>query len=555
MFKPNEDASKVSWLIENIEETDLPTLEELKEALSTSPFAAYYFLETSVEEAIEQLALQLTQPPSDDKSFEIPVAEKRDAQLRVAISDDRMIAGIEVTGAFGGNQIDLEALHYQLTAEEVSFGINQTKLEKIAAHLKTIAPGEVFQSVVAHGKPPKAGEDGVVKQLARTAKDRVLRPREKEDGSVDMRDLGDLVTVATGTPLMERVPATEGAAGTDVCGKPIPPVPGKQPPLNAGSGTRFNDANPNLLESDREGVPVEIENGMMVDDVLVIAKVDVTTGHVRFKGSVIIEGDVGEGMEIESGGDITVGGSVSSATLNATGSITIAKGIIGRPIEHEIEEGQSHMDHLNCHVTANVDVAANFAQYASLKAGRNVALKRQASHCDIKAMETLLLGDEEMPRGKLLGGKAQVGERIISGEIGTTAGAKTMVDMSYKLSAIKAHVQESARELKRVSSEVVENATIIKQLKSAGSPDMLPMLKTAVDEYKAAKAEVGQLQTEVDQLKRELIRLQQECRVTAHSKLHSRLTVQFGRSRVTSERDYGPSTIKLTAEGLQITPL
>ncbi|RCU49956.1 DUF342 domain-containing protein [Corallincola holothuriorum] len=556
MFRATQDNSQVEWVVDDPASAPLPSLEQLKKAFSESPYASYCFLEGVFEEALTQLAVAATASTATTEALVFIIAERKDAQIRVVVSDDQMMAGIEVIGAFGGKQLDLEALQYALAANSVTFGIHEKKLAKIATHLQSLAPGDVFQGVVANGTPPKAGSDGVIKQLARTAKDRILRPKEKEDGTVDMRDLGDLVTVAEGTPLMERVPATEGASGTDVCGKPIPPEPGKQPALSSGSGTRFNPANPHLLESSREGVPVEIENGMMVDDVLVVNQVNVTTGHVRFKGSVIIEGDVGEGMVVESGGDITVGGGVSSATLDAAGSITISKGIIGRPIDHdEIDSGSNHADSMNCHITAKLDVAANFAQYAAINTGRNITLTRQASHCDIRCLHTLTLGSEDNPRGRLLGGVAKVGEQVKAGEIGTAAGAKTEIDMSILFVVMKQQMQESSRALKRSAENVIEAASQIKQLKKAEKPELLPELKNAVARYKSSKKENAELQQEVEHYRKEVLRLQKSCQVSAASKLHSRLTVQFGKQRVTSERDYGPSIIKMTDEGLQISPI
>jgi uncharacterized protein (DUF342 family) len=552
MFTLTPDNANVEWVINNPANSDLPTLDELREAFLQSPYSHYCFLESAYEEVLEKLR---ENAGSDQVELKTIIANRKDADIRVVISDDKMIAGIEVTGAYGGEQIDNDALLYALNANEVVYGINQQKLSKISDHLQMLSPGEVFQAVIAHGQPAKAGTDGTIKQLARTAKDRVLQPQEKESGKVDMRDLGDLITVTEGTPLMERVPATEGDVGTDVCGKPILPMPGKQPPLNSGSGTRFNQQNPNLLESAREGVPVEIENGMMVDDVLITKHVDVSTGHIRFQGSVIVEGDVDEGMIIESGGDITVGGGVNACNLQAGGSITISKGIIGRTIESDNTSVQKASESMNCHITAALDISANFAQYAALKAGRNVNLTKQASHCDISCMGTLLLGSEDMPRGKLLGGTANVGEKVVAGEIGTTGGARTDLDISIRHSQVKEQLQEAARAHKQSASDVFDYATRIKLLKKQNKPELVAELKQAVTNYRNEKANYAALSREVIQLRSELRRLQKECSVTAHNKLFSRVSVLFGKQRVSSEREHGPSVIKMTPKGLEITSL
>ena len=46
-----------------------------------------------------------------------------------------------------------------------------------------------------------------------SAQDRILRPKERDDGSVDMRDLGDIICVKVGDPLAKKIPLTEGING------------------------------------------------------------------------------------------------------------------------------------------------------------------------------------------------------------------------------------------------------------------------------------------------------------------------------------------------------
>ena len=69
-------------------------------------------------------------------------------------------------------------------------------------------------------------------------------------------------------------------------------------------------------------MPVEIANGMRVDDIFTIADVNVKSGHVDFEGSVIVTHNVEPGMRINAKGDITVMGTVESGNLSAAGNIT-----------------------------------------------------------------------------------------------------------------------------------------------------------------------------------------------------------------------------------------
>lgn len=56
--------------------------------------------------------------------------------------------------------------------------------------------------------------------------------------------------------------------------------------------------------------------------------VDLSYGNINFNGDVLISGNVEEGMEVKSGGNIRIGGLVSRARIHAAGSIWIRGNIL-----------------------------------------------------------------------------------------------------------------------------------------------------------------------------------------------------------------------------------
>ncbi|WP_350563799.1 FapA family protein, partial [Psychrobacter sp. CAL346-MNA-CIBAN-0220] len=66
--------------------------------------------------------------------------------------------------------------------------------------------------------------------------------------------------------------------------------------MEPGTGTSLHPKDQHKLIATVSGQPVENRSGMQVDDMLQIKDVDVRYGHVNFKGSVLITGDVHEGM-------------------------------------------------------------------------------------------------------------------------------------------------------------------------------------------------------------------------------------------------------------------
>ena len=113
----------------------------------------------------------------------------------------------------------------------------------------------------------------------------------------------------------------------------LPAKAGESHALVAGEGTEISKNNPLELISVIAGVPVDIANGMRVDDIFTIADVNVKSGHVDFEGSVIVTHNVEPGMRINAKGDITVMGTVESGHLTAAGDITIKQGVIGHQLD------------------------------------------------------------------------------------------------------------------------------------------------------------------------------------------------------------------------------
>lgn len=84
-----------------------------------------------------------------------------------------------------------------------------------------------------------------------------------------------------------------------------------------------------MLIVDVKGVFVVLFCGMCVDDVLCFYYVDVSIGYVEFDGSVIISGDVKDGMFVKVMGDIIVLGFVELVIIESKSEVIIMLGVIG----------------------------------------------------------------------------------------------------------------------------------------------------------------------------------------------------------------------------------
>ena len=240
-----------------------------------------------------------------------------------------MVAEATITTAKGGSLLTMEDAQEALSQAGVKKGISPRALDSFLGQQFEKASGVAYSAIVAHGRNPKEGSDAKFVRLCSTAQDRVLSPQATAGGKVDMKDLGAIITVKPGTPLMQRIAATQGEDGYTVFGDIIPASPGKELELQPFEGTKIDPTNPNLLIADCKGVPVALPRGMRVDDVLCFDNVDVSTGHIDFDGSVIISGDIKDGMRVKAKGDITVLGFVESGIVQSESAVTIVLGAIG----------------------------------------------------------------------------------------------------------------------------------------------------------------------------------------------------------------------------------
>ncbi|MGX1112283.1 uncharacterized protein (DUF342 family) [Pseudoalteromonas sp. MBR-15] len=411
MFLFDEQSGYVS-LCEHPRDAGFPiTSSQLIELIEQSSYADCELVDANIG--------KLFTPSSQYQNQSLVVAKAVDAHIEITVDEKNMIAEASLTTARGGKVVSMDDAQAALSAAGVKSGISHPALDTFLGQQFKQPAGAHYSAIVAHGRNPKDGNDARFVRLCSTAQDRVLSPQATSGGKVDMRNLGAIITVKPGAPLMQRIPATAGENGFTVFGDTLPAQAGKDYPLEPFEGTRLDPMNSNLLIADTKGVPVALPRGMRVDDVLCFHHVDISTGHVEFDGSVIISGDVKDGMCVKATGDITVLGFVESATIESKSEVTIMLGAIGRHRENE--------DHFTCNISATRTISVGYAQFCHIKSEQDLFIERQALHCDLSARRLIRVGKANNPRGKIIGGNILDAMRIETGELGAPSGTTTRV--------------------------------------------------------------------------------------------------------------------------------
>ncbi|WP_283710061.1 DUF342 domain-containing protein [Pseudoalteromonas prydzensis] len=479
--------------------------------------------------------------PNSERS--LVVASKHDATLTVTISDDKMLATGELTTAQGGKALALAQAKQQLIKAGVARGYKQAFLEQLLQQQFELPAGTTAKGILAKGRLPEDGKSSKLLPQVQTLKERLKTPKLREDGTVDMRDFGKLASVEPGTILVRQQPATPGKEGFTVKGDVLPAKAGESSPLVAGEGSEISKNNPLELISTIAGVPVEIKNGMRVDDIFTIADVTVKSGHINFDGSVIVTHNIEPGMKVTAKGDITVMGTVESGELTAQGDITIKQGVIG----HQLDDKT-----LSCKIISNGNIHLSHAQYSYL-AGNNIFIERQASHCAMKATQLLQIGQTDNPQGKLFGGEILDAGMIIAGEIGNESGAKMFINMAASGQAITAETDECLKELAKTDEQLdTLQATIEKAdlLKDAEKKKLLLAKIGATQTHYCQQAE--QLEKRLSNLEQHLYGLLNNANLAVNKTLHSGVEIHIFDKVLKTNRSYPPCNVKLQEGKIEI---
>ena len=429
----------------------------------------------------------------------------------------------------------------------------QDQLVKLAERAAKEPAGSIVKGEIAHGKLPIDGKNAYIKHLVASAQDRILRPKERDDGSVDMRDLGDIICVKVGDPLAKKVPHTEGILGYTVTGEILQPAPGEDIEMCVGEGTALSEKNNSILISTLVGLPRIIENGMEVDSVYRLKSVDISTGHVKFEGSVIIDGNVGEGMKVAATGDISIGGFVESATLDAGRDITIGNGIIGK--KQDIAVVDIAKASMSVNIKAGGKVYAKYSQYANIICD-SLRIEKQMMHNIVKVDKTLWVGNQDKANGKLIAGHVSAGESVSAGIVGATAGSFTVITFSDKMNDYLQRIEEIDVSIKSETDQSNELRSAAIKLKSLPKEKSKPEILTkVVANYKYHIEKMADLAFEKESLDEVLQDYINNVYVEANERVYHGVQVIIGEFQEKSRREYGPSRFSYKARKVQINPL
>ncbi|OIQ46957.1 MAG: hypothetical protein BM565_08975 [Gammaproteobacteria bacterium MedPE] len=490
---------------------------------------------------------KLTRDHTADVVSDIVIAQAKDASLSVEIVNEDMKAVITVNAPWGGNTVRLKDLEHFIKLQGIKAGVLS---DTFSTHLKAaekLKPGQTYQFDAAIGQPAINGNNSQFKILVSTMEERELKPQQRANGKVDMHDLGKVATVAVNSPLIERIPATLGTEGFTVLGKVLPAIAGESIDFPTTDGTQISKDNDNLLVSALEGIPRLHQGSIAINDVLKVKNVDIGFGNINYKGNVIVQGDVCEGMTVESQGDITVGGCVNSATLIAGGNIVVEQGIFGKKRRED--------ESLTCHVQAQGSINAQYMQYAKVTAGVNVHAQTQLLHCVVIADDSVIVANKGLNKGTIFGGSVEAKNKVSCIELGGNAGSKTVISLNAKLDTIREEIDAHQSTLNKefpVLQQLIAAHDKVKTLDSAQQKQLLSKLKRNIDKKVAIIVDIKKKMA----IANEHIQAEQDAMsIVAKHTLYDGVKIKMDKQDSQTLQQYKAIKITLVSGAITIAPI
>ena len=442
--------------------------------------------------------------------FTVQIGERRDGTLTLSVAPDLMSACITITAAYGGKAVTAAQIIEALRGQNVVSGILYDEIDK------AVVEKVVHKREVARGSLPQPGEDTQFISLVPEIRERC--PQTDDTDNVDYRNMGGIVSVKAGDPLMRRHPATKGTPGENILGTPIPTTDGNDMGFATNlSGTAFAEGDPDLLLAAISGLPVQVDHGVMVEPVINLKNIDLSSGNLHFEGTVNIAGDVKSGMEVKATGDVIIGGVVEAARVEAGGDVEIKGGVIG---QSEVRNPKGELNPEISSIHAGGSVTAQFAENACITAGRDIKIREVAMKSELTAGNEIAVGEQGMKKGHIIGGICRATTLVHAIIAGSPANVVTRIEVgvdpavSEKLSIVK---QQLADKEKR-QEETAKTLAYIRDNPSKVDAGMARLKERVYD----------LMQAEITELNGQKKRLQKRLELVNNARIEIERTVYFG---------------------------
>ncbi|MFZ6658428.1 DUF342 domain-containing protein [Undibacterium sp. TJN19] len=502
-----------------------PDISAIESALQASAFAHYYIDPSALSDFAK-----MCRESKDKQSMQI--GARRDAEFSLEISDDLLSAWLTLHPAQGGKPIG-NAVNDALREGGIIHGILHGELDA------ALAAGVCTHLLIAEGEPERPGVAGRLEPLFGSQKN-IVNQRD-ELAIIKFQELSHLLLVHAGDELMRRVPPVPGKFGMNIKGQVILAKP--MPEMAFGAqlqGAAPAESDPDLLLATNGGQPMLVPDGVIVNPVLQVPDVDLSTGNISFEGTIHVDGDIKAGMRLSVTGDVIVDGLVEAAEIIAGGNVAVKGGVIGLA---EKKVGTQNLSAATSRIKCGGSVQALFAEHAHIEAGNSIQLEQNARHCELIARKEIIVGKPGSGVGNILGGRTQAALLIEAATLGAVVGAKTQIQVGFD-----PYVDE---QIHGKEYEIGRKAAELDQLIKLQAFFVTHPQKAAGGVGEKVEAKRLYLLAELDQLDADIAALEEQqelidkASVKIIKKIHEGVEIQIGKQKWQVKEDAGPGNYQL----------
>jgi len=549
-FSRNEDTIIIDVMV-----TLLPLTPALvREGMAEAGFGRCFM----VSDQLTNLLADYQALQSDLKQQKIPdgyriqrkIALRKNAELKLEIAPDAMTASATIIAAWGGAPISANELVKAAQEYGVSFGFQKEQIVHVVSTASRAEPGVVTTQIIAVGRIMQPGLNARFEALVAGMAVRVNKPVMSSNSRSDLRDFGVIPAVQLGQGVVRRLPPTKGVDGINVRSEVTLALPGVQIEWQNGEGVEVSATDPDLLVAARDGMPRILDAGATVDEVYAVKKVDLSTGHIQFRGAVIVNGDVTEGMKVIAGGNVFIKGTVEGELVESGGDISIGGSIIGHQINPGTDEEQ-----FSTMVKAKGDIRCTLAQYVKVECEGDFHAVKQINHCDVSA-RMAVAGPEDKLTGKVVGGHFYLDLGIKCGVLGSPSESSLTLNINRRIDPVAEKQQALRQNVAAVKVEMEQIKASVEQMKKLEKSDATTEHMNAfIEEFEAQKTVAIALIEDIKRLEAQRVALMLETAVIVKQQMFGGVDVQVGSEKLPVKREYGASQIKIIEGALKIDPL
>lgn len=369
-------------------------------------------------------------PPAEEAPFVPPPETAADAVCYTRLATSGMLAWVFLfPPRAGGADITADAIRQALEKQRITYGVDDTLIQNITDNQSYFK-----MALVARGKPAVDGMDGYVDDLF----PRVLqiKPQERDNQTVDYKDLGWLHQVHAGDIICHIVPPSAHENGIRVTGEEVKGRVGREAIVPKGQNTQINEAGTALTAS-MDGQVSFKEGKFKVDQILTIkGDVDNTTGNLDAFGDIIVNGDVRDGFTVKATGSVTIKGMAEGAWIIAGENIQVGMGMNG--------SGRGVLD-------AKGDVKCKYLENCTVNTGGTV-YSDSIINCNIYCNDQVMV---KSGRGVIIGGSITAANLIACRVVGNQSSRPTSLILGSTPSIVKERA-ELSEALQKLMNEIDE---------------------------------------------------------------------------------------------------